>query len=91
MIKQTKLENGLRIISHHMSSVQSVSFAVYNNVGSRDESEEINGAAHFLEHMAFKGTKTRSSSEIVETIDKVGGSINASTGKDITKYTVIKS
>ena len=88
MIKQTKLENGLRIISHHMSSVQSVSFAVYNNVGSRDETEEINGVAHFLEHMAFKGTKTRSSTEIVETIDKVGGSINASTGKDITKYTV---
>ena len=88
MIKLTTLENGLRIISHHMSSVQSVSFAVYNNVGSRDESEEINGAAHFLEHMAFKGTKTRSSTEIVETIDKVGGSINASTGKDITKYTV---
>ena len=88
MIKQTTLENGLRIISHHMSSVESVSFAVYNKVGSRDESKEINGTAHFLEHMAFKGTTTRSATEIVETIDRVGGSINAATGKDITKYTV---
>ncbi len=88
MIKLTTLDNGLRIISHHMSSVKSVSFAVYNNVGSRDESEEINGAAHFLEHMAFKGTKTRSSKEIAQTVDNVGGSINAATGKSITKYTV---
>ena len=88
MIRLTTLENGLRIISHHMSSVESVSFAVYNKVGSRDESEDINGTAHFLEHMAFKGTTTRSATEIVETIDRVGGSINAATGKDITKYTV---
>ena len=88
MIKLTTLENGLRIISHNMSSVESVSFAVYNNVGSRDESKEINGAAHFLEHMAFKGTTSRSATEIVETIDRVGGSINAATGKDITQYTV---
>ena len=88
MIKLTTLENGLRIISHHMSSVESVSFAVYNKVGSRDESKDINGTAHFLEHMAFKGTTTRSATEIVETIDRVGGSINAATGKDITKYTV---
>ena len=88
MIKLTTLENGLRIISHNMSSVESVSFAVYNKVGSRDESKEINGTAHFLEHMAFKGTTTRSATEIVETIDRVGGSINAATGKDITKYTV---
>ena len=68
MIKQTTLENGLRIISHNMSSVESVSFAVYNKVGSRDESKDINGTAHFLEHMAFKGTTTRSATEIVETI-----------------------
>ena len=88
MIKLTTLENGLRIISHHMSSVESVSFAVYNKVGSRDESEDINGTAHFLEHMAFKGTTTRSATEIVETIDRVGGSINAATGKDVTQYTV---
>ena len=71
-----------------MSSVESVSFGVYNKVGSRDESKDINGTAHFLEHMAFKGTTTRSATEIVETIDRVGGSINAATGKDVTKYTV---
>jgi len=86
MIKLTTLDNGLRIVTHQMESVKSVSFVVYNNVGSRDETEEINGAAHFLEHMAFKGTKSRSAKEIVETIDNVGGSINAATGKDVTMY-----
>ena len=86
MIKLTTLDNGLRIVTQQMESVKSVSFVVYNNVGSRDETEEINGAAHFLEHMAFKGTKSRSAKEIVETIDNVGGSINAATGKDVTMY-----
>ena len=87
MKKLTTLDNGLRIVTHHMASVKSVSFGVYNCVGSRDETEDINGTAHFLEHMAFKGTKTRTAKEIVETIDNVGGSINAATGKDVTMYT----
>ena len=87
MKKLTTLDNGLRIVTHQMASVQSVSFGVYNNVGSRDETEKINGSAHFLEHMAFKGTKTRSAKEIVETIDKIGGIINASTSTETTTYT----
>jgi predicted Zn-dependent peptidase len=86
MKKLTTLDNGLRIVTHHMASVKSVSFGVYNNVGSRDETEEINGTAHFLEHMAFKGTKTRSAKEIAQTIDNVGGMINAGTSKETTTY-----
>ena len=86
MKKITTLDNGLRIVTHHMESVKSISFGVYNNVGSRDETEEINGTAHFLEHMAFKGTKTRSAKEIVQTIDNVGGTITAATSKEWTAY-----
>ena len=88
MRKISTLDNGLRIVTHYMPAVESVTFGVWNAVGCRDESEEINGTAHFLEHMAFKGTTTRSATEIVETIDRVGGSINAATGKDVTQYTV---
>ena len=86
MRKLTTLDNGLRIATHQMPSVKSVTFGVFNNVGSRDESKEINGTAHFLEHMAFKGTKTRSALEIAKTIDDVGGIINAYTSEEITAY-----
>ena len=86
MKKLTTLDNGLRIVTHQMPAVKSVTFGVFNNVGSRDEIEEINGTAHFLEHMAFKGTKTRSAIEIAQTIDNVGGVINAGTTKEVTVY-----
>ena len=64
MRKLTTLNNGLRIITHSMPAFESVTFGVWNNVGSRDEQEEINGTAHFLEHMAFKGTTTKSAKQI---------------------------
>ena len=73
MRKISTLDNGLRIVTHYMPAVESVTFGVWNAVGCRDESEEINGTAHFLEHMAFKGTKTKSALEI---LDKVGGTID---------------
>ena len=84
----TTLNNGLRVVTQNMPSLETVAMGIWNFVGARDETKKINGVAHFLEHMAFKGTTTRSATEIVETIDRVGGSINAATGKDITKYTV---
>tara|TARA_Y100000590_G_scaffold119088_1_gene136299 strand:+ start:1632 stop:2885 length:1254 start_codon:yes stop_codon:yes gene_type:complete len=86
MRKLTTLDNGLRIVSHQMQSVKSVAFGVFNNVGSRDEIAEINGSAHFLEHMAFKGTKKRNALEIAKTIDDVGGAINAYTSEEVTAY-----
>ena len=88
MRKVTKLDNGLRIVSHSMQGYESVMFGIWNSVGSRDEHEEINGTAHFLEHMAFKGTKTKSALEIMEKVESVGGYINAYTSEEITAYWV---
>ena len=71
MRKITTLDNGLRIVTHYMPAIESVTFGVWNSVGSRDESEDINGVAHFLEHMAFKGTKTKSAFEIMQKIERL--------------------
>ena len=84
----TTLDNGLRIVTHNMPSVESVTLGVWNDVGSRDERKEINGTAHFLEHMAFKGTKSKTSLEIAQAIESVGGHINASTSHEVTAYYV---
>ena len=88
MHKITTLENGLRIITQNMQSFETVSMGIWNFVGGRDELEKNNGVAHLLEHMAFKGTKTRNALEIAETIENVGGDINAYTSKEITAYYV---
>ena len=88
MRKITTLDSGLRIVTHYMPAIESVTFGVWNSVGSRDESEDINGVAHFLEHMAFKGTKTKSAFEIMQKIESVGGYINAYTSEEITAYWV---
>ena len=84
----TTLENGLRVVTQEMSSLETVSMGIWNFVGGRDELESNNGVAHLLEHMAFKGTTTRSALEIAETIENVGGDINAYTSKEITAYYV---
>ena len=88
MVKITTLSNGLRIVTQNMSGLETVSMGVWNFVGGRDEQENINGVAHLLEHMAFKGTSTRSALQIAETIENVGGDINAYTSKEITAYYV---
>ena len=88
MIKITTLDNGLRIVTQHMSGLETVSMGIWNFVGGRDEMESINGVAHLLEHMAFKGTSTRTALQIAETIENVGGDINAYTSKEITAYYV---
>ena len=88
MRKISTLDNGLRIVTHYMPAIESVTFGVWNAVGSRDESEDINGTAHFLEHMAFKGTKTKTALEIMEKVENVGGYINAYTSEEITAYWV---
>ena len=88
MIKITTLENGLRVVTQNMPSLETVSMGLWNFVGGRDELENINGVAHLLEHMAFKGTSTKSALQIAETIEDVGGDINAYTSKEITAYYV---
>ena len=88
MRKISTLNNGLRVVTHFMPAFESVTFGVWNSVGCRDEQKEINGTAHFLEHMAFKGTKTKSALEIMEKVESVGGYINAYTSEEITAYWV---
>ena len=85
-VKITKLENGLTVVSDFNPSVETVFCGVWASVGSRNESKEINGISHFLEHMAFKGTTTKSYKDIAETIEDIGGDINAYTSKDHTFF-----
>ncbi len=88
MIKITTLKNGIRIVTEKIDSAQTVALGTWVGVGSRYEERSENGISHFLEHMAFKGTKTRSALKIMQEIEDVGGYINAYTGKDMTGYYV---
>ncbi|MCX7360409.1 MAG: pitrilysin family protein [Alphaproteobacteria bacterium] len=85
-VKVTTLANGLRVAVDSMPEVESASLGIWVACGTRHESAELNGMAHMLEHMAFKGTKTRSARAIAEEIENVGGSLNAYTGREITAY-----
>lgn len=80
------LENGLRVAVDEMKDVETVSVGVFVNTGSRHEALAQNGISHFLEHMAFKGTKKRSAKQIAEEFEGIGGRINAYTSKDKTVY-----
>ncbi|MCB2115325.1 MAG: insulinase family protein, partial [Rhodobacteraceae bacterium] len=78
----TTLPNGLRIVTERMEGLASASVGIWLTAGGRHERPEQNGIAHFLEHMAFKGTKTRSAARIAEEIEDVGGYINAYTSRE---------
>ncbi len=80
------LPNGLRIAVEPMPGLRSSTIGVFLSAGGRHERVEQNGIAHFLEHMAFKGTPTRTARAIAEEIEDVGGYINAYTGKEMTAY-----
>ncbi|MGL5478012.1 MAG: M16 family metallopeptidase [Clostridium sp.] len=86
MQKTFVLNNGLKIISEKVDGVNSISVGVMIKNGSRNETEDISGISHFIEHMLFKGTKKRSAKDIVSQIENVGGQLNAFTGKEITCY-----
>ncbi|MCV2888242.1 M16 family metallopeptidase [Ruegeria aquimaris] len=85
-VRQDQLANGFRIVSEHMPGLQSAAIGIWVTAGGRHERIEQNGIAHFLEHMAFKGTKRRSALEIAEAIEDVGGYINAYTSREVTAY-----
>ena len=85
-INLTTLPNGLRIVTERMPGIASASVGVWVLAGGRHEAAEQNGIAHFLEHMAFKGTKRRSALQIAEEIEDVGGYINAYTSREVTAY-----
>ncbi|MGR3661917.1 MAG: M16 family metallopeptidase [Paracoccaceae bacterium] len=80
------LPNGFRVVTEHMPSLKSASIGIWVMAGARHERPEQNGIAHFLEHMAFKGTKRRSALQIAEEIEDVGGFINAYTSREVTAY-----
>ena len=82
----TRLANGLRVVSHHMPHVETVSLGVWVAAGARHEREAEHGISHLLEHMAFKGTERRSASDIAEEIEAVGGELNAATSLETTAY-----
>jgi len=82
----SRLNNGLRILTVPMPSRQSAAVAIWIAVGSRFESKNISGVSHFLEHMLFKGTKRRTTRQIKESIEGVGGILNAFTGEEATCY-----
>lgn len=85
-VEISRLDNGLHVITHHMPHLETVALGVWVKAGARDERPEENGVAHFLEHMAFKGTKRRSAQAIAEEIESAGGEINAATGMETTTY-----
>ncbi|MCR5506897.1 MAG: insulinase family protein [bacterium] len=85
-VRITKLENGFTVVSDFNPSIETVFCGVWASVGSRNETKEINGISHFLEHMAFKGTTTKTYKDIAEIIEDIGGDINAYTSKDHTFF-----
>lgn len=86
MIKRYTCQNGVRIVLENNPTVRSVAIGVWIGTGSRHETPEINGISHFLEHMFFKGTSTKSAREIAESFDRIGGQVNAFTSKEYTCY-----
>src|SRR5436305_9367888 len=82
----TKLPSGLTVVTDTMPHLETAALGVWTGVGGRDEKPNEHGISHLLEHMAFKGTTTRSSREIVEEIEAVGGDLNAGTSTETTAY-----
>lgn len=86
MINIATLPNGFRIATDYIPHVETASIGIWVKCGARTETLQENGAAHFLEHMAFKGTTTRTAKQIAETIEAVGGYLNAYTSREATAY-----
>jgi predicted Zn-dependent peptidase len=88
VVTRTVLPSGLRVITEQVPGVRSAAVGIWVGVGSRDEQPSVAGAAHFLEHLLFKGTERRTAASIAEEIDAVGGELNAFTAKEHTCYYV---
>ncbi len=82
----TQLSNGLRVVTDRIDHVETASVGMWVGAGTRREEPQVNGVAHMLEHMAFKGTKRRNAREIAEEIENVGGQLNAHTAREQTAY-----
>lgn len=84
--QKTRLTNGIRVVTEQIPYVRSVSVGAWIVVGSRDENTKNNGISHYIEHMMFKGTSNQTASEIAQSLESVGGHLNAFTGKELTCY-----
>ena len=87
-IHRELLPNGLLVLSEEMRHIRSVSIGVWMKTGSRDEAPEANGISHFVEHMVFKGTTTRSAQDIARQVDSIGGNMDAFTGKETIRFNI---
>lgn len=85
-VKLSTLENGLRVISVERPQTETVSLGIWVNTGSAYEIKDVNGVSHFVEHMVFKGTQKRTSLQISEDIENVGGQTNAYTSREFTSF-----
>ena len=85
-VELTRLDNGMIVATDRLDHVQSVALGAWVDVGARNETPDINGISHMLEHMAFKGTRRRSALQISEEIENVGGQMNAYTSRENTAY-----
>jgi predicted Zn-dependent peptidase len=87
-IRKTLLPNGLLVLTERMPHLRSVSMGAWVGSGSRDEVAEVNGISHFVEHMVFKGTTSRSAQQIAREVDTIGGNLDAFTGKEMVCFNI---
>lgn len=87
-IRKTVLPNGLLVLTESMPHVRSISMGAWVNSGSRDEDASVNGISHFVEHMVFKGTTSRSAKEIAREVDTIGGNLDAFTSKETVCFNI---
>ena len=85
-VRRTRLANGIRLVSERMPDARSVTTGFWVAVGGRDESAELAGASHFLEHLVFKGSEHQNARDIAESVDALGGEMNAFTSREHTAY-----
>ncbi|MBR7148210.1 MAG: insulinase family protein, partial [Firmicutes bacterium] len=86
MLIEKTLNCGIRMAMEKIPYVQSAAVGIWVKAGSADEDDRINGISHYIEHMLFKGTDNRTAKQIAEDVDRIGGNINAFTGKEATCY-----
>ena len=87
-IERITLDSGLRVVAEPLPHLRSVTLGAWVGTGARDESDDVSGASHFLEHLLFKGSQTRSAREIAESVEAVGGEMNAFTSQEQTVFYV---
>ena len=88
-VTQEVLDNGLTVVVAENHATDVVALNAWVKVGSRDETDELNGAAHFVEHLLFKGTRRRKAGDISRDVESIGGQLNASTSFDYTQYYIV--